>query len=118
MPGYVYLLHFDRRMERGRRPWHYVGSTDDLSRRIERHRQGLGPREGGARFTQVMWEQGIGFDVAKVWTFEDVKTAREFERRLKRQRHHPRHCPHCQAARAPQLEQDDRLTQLRESEAA
>lgn len=99
MPGYVYLLHFDQRMERGRRPQHYVGSTDDLSRRIERHRQGLGPREGGARLTQVMQEQGIGFDIAHVWVFEDIKSAREFERRLKRQRHHARHCPHCRQAR-------------------
>lgn len=95
MPAYVYLLCFERPLPSGNRPRHYVGSTGDLGERLRRHRKGYGPREGGARLTQVMREQGIAFGVARVWALETLDAARELERQLKRQRHHARHCPHC-----------------------
>lgn len=84
----VYLLHLDRPLAHAR---HYVGFAQNVEARVAHHRAGT-----GARFTQVLCELGIGFEVARVWPEGD----KSFERRLKRQKHSARFCPHCSGASA------------------
>ncbi len=80
----VYLLHFDRPYKHAR---HYMGFVEDnLEQRVERHRKGQ-----GARLTQVLAENNIGFTVARTWDGD-----RNFERKLKNQKNAPRLCPICQ----------------------
>ena len=81
----VYLLHFHERINPIHPAQHYLGSTNDLDRRIWEHRQGL-----GARLCQVAKERGIGFIVAEVWF-----GGRRLERQLKRQKNSPKFCPIC-----------------------
>lgn len=79
----VYILHLDRPLKHAR---HYIGFAVDLERRIAHHRAGT-----GARFTQVLHEQGIGFTVARTWDGAD----KNFERRLKNCKHAADYCPLC-----------------------
>ena len=53
--GVIYMLHFDRPYRHAR---HYVGWTDDLLHRLDRHAKGH-----GARLVAVIWQAGIGFTV-------------------------------------------------------
>lgn len=90
--GVVYLLHFDRPLgdldnPRGQAR-HYLGYTDDLDARLERHRSG-----NGARLMEVVAERGIGWRLVRTWDGD-----RELERRLKNQHNSPRLCPLCQGA--------------------
>ena len=78
-----YLIHFDQPYKHAR---HYLGSTRDLERRLERHRDG-----SGARLLQVLNQQGIGYTVARTW---EGGRAKEIE--LKAQKNAPRLCPICQ----------------------
>lgn len=80
--GTVYLIHFDRPLAHAR---HYLGYTDNLIERLERHRQG-----NGARLMQVIKELGISWRLARTWDGE-----RALERRLKNQKNGPRLCPIC-----------------------
>ena len=79
----VYLLHFERRLHHA---GHYLGSTDDLTRRLAEHRAGR-----GARLIEVITEAGIDFVLARTWQGD-----RNLERRLKRRKEAPRLCPLCQ----------------------
>lgn len=81
----VYILHFDTPLKHAK---HYVGYASQVVLRIEHHRNGT-----GARLTQVIREQGIGFQVAKVFT--GTKYDRVFERKLKRTKNISRYCPIC-----------------------
>lgn len=83
---YVYILHFDRRINPNHPCQHYIGCTIDLDNRIRQHRSG-----SGSRLCQVAKERGIGFRLAEV-----LKGDRKLERLLKRQRNAPRYCPLCQ----------------------
>jgi predicted GIY-YIG superfamily endonuclease len=78
----VYLLHFDRKLHHA---GHYLGSADDLDRRLAQHRAGR-----GARLIEVITEAGIGFRLARTWEGD-----RTLERRLKRRKEAPRLCPFC-----------------------
>jgi len=78
----VYLLHFDTPYKHAR---HYLGSSDDVAERIERHRQGR-----GARLMEVIAQAGIGFQLARTWD-----GGRTEERKLKNQKNSPRLCPIC-----------------------
>lgn len=84
----VYLLHLDPPYRHAR---HYVGWTgyDDLTERLNRHREGR-----GARLLQAHIAAGGDWTVALVCRFADWKKARAFERRLKR-RAATRHCRFC-----------------------
>ena len=84
----VYLLHFDRPLKHAR---HYLGFATQVKRRVAHHRAGT-----GARLTQVLREQGIGFTVVRVWAGGD----RALERRLKNRKNSSRLCPVCRAMRA------------------
>jgi hypothetical protein len=89
--GVIYLIHFDRPIGDLRNPRgfasHYTGWTLDLPSRLVLHAQGR-----GARLMQVVGEQGIGWQLARIWT-----GTRTRERSLK-QRGATRRCPVCQLA--------------------
>ncbi len=89
----VYLLHLNQPLSRGisstgttLEAGHYIGYTDDLVRRIMEHAEGR-----GARFTQVCYERGIDFALARTWD----GAGRYVERRLKKYKKSPRLCPIC-----------------------
>lgn len=70
--GVVYLLHFDRPISDKHTCQHYIGWTSYLPARAMAHLQGR-----GARLTQVAYERGISFVIARVWP-----GTRDFERKL------------------------------------
>jgi predicted GIY-YIG superfamily endonuclease len=78
----IYLIHFATAYKQAR---HYLGSTDDLAERIERHRAG-----NGARLMEVITTAGIQWEVVRTW-----KGSRKDERKLKNQHNTPRLCPVC-----------------------
>lgn len=80
----VYLLHFDQPYKQAR---HYIGWSQNIDLRLAKHLMGT-----GARLMQVLYEQKIGFQVAKIWKDEN----RTFERSLKNKKNTPRICPICQ----------------------
>lgn len=86
----VYLLHFERPISDRHTCQHYIGSADDLRKRLEQHRAGT-----GARLCQVAKERGIGFVLARVWM-----GGRELERRLKHRKEAPKLCPICNGTKA------------------
>lgn len=81
----VYILHFDTPLAHAR---HYVGWANDVERRLQHHRAGT-----GARFTQVLNERGIGFQLACIYPEAD----KTFERHLKRTHNTAKYCPLCHA---------------------
>lgn len=83
--GYVYILHFNTKY---RHAAHYVGfANSDVDKRIERHRNG----GSGAKLMDAISENGIGFQVARIWENAD----RWFERRIKRRKNTKNLCPVC-----------------------
>jgi len=78
----IYLLHFAKPFKHAK---HYMGFTEDLDARIERHRAG-----DGARLLRVVTDAGIGFEVARTWPGD-----RTLERRLKKRKDDPNLCPVC-----------------------
>lgn len=92
--GTVYLIHFDRPLgdldnPRGQ-AHHYLGYTQDLDARLERHRSG-----NGARLMEVVSEAGIGWKLVRTW-----RGGRELERKLKDSHNSPRLCPICRGEKA------------------
>lgn len=89
--GVIYLIHFDRPIGDPHNPRgfasHYTGWTLDLPARLVDHAQGR-----GARLLQVVGEQQIGWQLARIWT-----GTRTRERSLK-QRGATRRCPVCRLA--------------------
>lgn len=83
----VYLLHFERRISKRHTCQHYMGSTDDLEKRLALHRRGL-----GSNLTRVAKQRGIGFELARTWAGD-----RKMERKLKNRHGGPRLCPICKA---------------------
>jgi len=81
----VYLLHFDQPLHHAR---HYVGFTENLEKRLETHRKGI-----GSKLVKAIVENGNDFVVARTWADGD----RTFERHIKNQKNGPRFCPICQA---------------------
>lgn len=69
--GTIYLIHFERRYKHAA---HYMGWTEDLDARIERHRRGA-----GARLMEVVTRAGIGWSVVRTWQ----NVTRHEERRMK-----------------------------------
>jgi hypothetical protein len=88
--GVIYLLHFDQPIGDLTNPRgfasHYTGWTLDLPARLVDHAAGR-----GARLMQVVGEQGIGWQLARIWTGTRAK-----ERSLKRSGGAARRCPVCQ----------------------
>jgi hypothetical protein len=83
----TYLLHLDRPLGGPVHfARHYVGHTQNLNRRLETHRAGL-----GARILAAANERGR---VVRTWP-----GGRDVERQIKRQRNAPRMCPACVPSR-------------------
>lgn len=79
----VYLLCFSRPGPGGAR--HYIGFSDDVDARVERHIQGR-----GAKLTRAMSRLGIGLEVVRTWDGD-----RALEKRLKSRHQAARLCPRC-----------------------
>jgi hypothetical protein len=92
--GLVYLAHFDRPIGDVTNPrgfaLHYTGWTLNLPIRLGEHAAGR-----GARLMQVVTEQGISWQVTRLWIGN-----RGRERSLKRQGGAARRCPRCRLAAA------------------
>jgi hypothetical protein len=89
----VYLIHFERPLGDLANPrgqaWHYLGYTEDLAERLERHREG-----NGSAIMAAVAEAGIPWRVVRLW-----EGGRDLERRLKAQHNTPRLCPICRIGR-------------------
>jgi putative endonuclease len=86
----TYLVHLDRPLGGPVHfAQHYLGTTQNLDRRLETHRAGL-----GARILAAANERGIAYDVVRTWD-----GGREVERRLKARHAAPRMCPTCVPSR-------------------
>lgn len=85
----VYLLHFDPPYRHAR---HYIGYTQQLESRLERHEMGR-----GSPLVQAALAAGCTVTVARTWGAEGVEDVhdRSFERKLKRQKNAARLCPMC-----------------------
>jgi predicted GIY-YIG superfamily endonuclease len=81
----VYLLHLEQPLSKDHTAQHYIGWTDNLTRRLNKHYEG-----NGARFMEVAKERGISWMLVKIWT-----GTRKRERQLKNQKNSPRLCPVC-----------------------
>jgi hypothetical protein len=92
--GLVYQVHFDRPIGDTSNPRsfasHYTGWTLNLPVRLGEHAAGR-----GARLMQVVAEQGIAWQVTRLWV-----GTRARERSLKRQGGAARRCPLCRLAAA------------------
>ncbi len=82
----VYLLHFQRRYKHA---GHYLGSCNDLTRRLTQHGKGQ-----GARLLDVITRAGISWRLARTWP-----GGKQRERQLKKQGGASRSCPICKEAR-------------------
>ena len=80
--GVIYMLHFDQPYRHAR---HYVGWTEDLLDRLERHATGH-----GARLVAVIWDAGIGFTAVRI-----CEGTRTTERAIKNAGGAVRYCPAC-----------------------
>lgn len=105
---YCYLLCADQPIGNPTTPHglarHYIGSTDNLDRRIKQQRQAK-PRlrkdgkprkrgQAGARLVAAWNSAGIAWRVARVW-----KGGRELERALKARKKAAQLCPYCNGTR-------------------
>lgn len=91
----VYILHLDAPLHHAK---HYVGfvvNGHTLKHRIAHHANGT----AGCRFTQVLHDLGIGFQLARV--FKCPKFDRSFERKLKKTKNVNYYCPICAGVERP-----------------
>lgn len=79
----LYLIHFAAKYEHAQ---HYLGLSNDISRRMEEHRSGQ-----GNSLMKAVTRAGIPWDVVRTWKNAD----RILERRLKNQKNAWRLCPIC-----------------------
>jgi len=79
----VYLIHFNSKYKHA---LHYIGYTNNLTERIQKHKIGK-----GARLLQVINDHGITWEVVRIW--KDAN--RKFELNLKKQKNAKRFCPIC-----------------------
>lgn len=96
---YVYLIHFAQPISERHTCQHYLGSAEDVDKRLHEHLQGK-----GARLTQVALERGIDFQVVRVWKAEPGQ-GRQLERKLKQRKAGPQLCPICATERRRQRNQ-------------
>ncbi len=85
----IYLLHFQQRYHHAA---HYMGYTEDLERRLQEHRSGI-----GSRLLAVIARAGIAWELAQTWPGD-----RRTERRFKMQKNSPRLCPICRQLKQAQ----------------
>jgi len=80
--GIIYMLHFHQPYQHAK---HYVGWTEDLLHRLDRHANGT-----GARLVEVIWDAGIGFTLVRI-----CEGTRSTERLIKNAGGAVRYCPAC-----------------------
>ena len=78
----VYLIHFDKPLHHAR---HYLGFSEDLLGRIQKHRNGQ-----SAEFMRAIAKEQISWHVSRIWDGD-----RTFERMLKDQHNASHLCPTC-----------------------
>src|SRR6266850_7221737 len=78
----VYLLHFTQRYKHA---GHYLGSSTNLTKRLQAHANGQ-----GARLLAVVHAAGITWTLARTW-----EGGKQHERKIKRQGGASRRCPIC-----------------------
>jgi predicted GIY-YIG superfamily endonuclease len=81
----VYLIHFDKPYKHAQ---HYIGFTDNLDARLDRHHG-----KHGSKLLKAVEAAGISFKVVRTWDGD-----RAFERKLKNRKNASRYCPICRAA--------------------
>jgi len=81
----IYLLHFSAPYFHAR---HYLGSTDDLLRRLNQHR--LGTQSNGSPLIEAAREDGIRVTLVRVWDGDW-----QLEYQLKAWHNGGRFCPLC-----------------------
>jgi predicted GIY-YIG superfamily endonuclease len=86
--GIVYLLHFNHLI--GGRARHYIGWTNNLPRRLKRHRMKR-KKSNRTAITRAAAKAGNDFNVARTWHATPA-----FEKYLKQQKNAKRYCPLCQ----------------------
>lgn len=86
----MYLLHFEQTIEHA---GHYLGSTENLKRRMTEHANGT-----AARLTQVLCERGIHWRLAALWQCR--LNCREVEALTKRTKNGHSYCPICHGENA------------------
>lgn len=101
----VYLLAImssDGQHVRYHHAHHYLGWAENIQARLFAHLTGR-----GARFTQVLIEQGYELRLVRTWP-----GGRDVERRLKNEHNGPRLCPFCRYDLAPQHQQPAAATEV------
>lgn len=84
----VYVLHFDTPYKHAK---HYTGIAIDVEARVKEHKNGT-----GARLTQVLKENNIGFTYSIIKEFNTFSEAHQYEKYLKIKIKKPkRFCPIC-----------------------
>lgn len=79
----VYLIHFETPYKHAK---HYLGFATDIYRRLNKHKSGT-----GARLMQVIQQEGIEWQLARVWK----DATRNDERKMKNAGGGARYCPIC-----------------------
>jgi len=78
----VYLIHLNTPLKHAK---HYLGFSEDLPKRLQRHRTGQ-----GAAFMKAISKEGISWHVSRIWDGNY-----ELEQMLKRQHNASHLCPTC-----------------------
>jgi len=99
--GFVYLIHFNEPFKHAK---HYVGWTTDVESRILCHKEGR-----GARLMQVLNENGIDWQLVRVWE----GASRGFERKIKNMKKTSLYCPICNPNVKDKLYEVERFCSLR-----
>jgi hypothetical protein len=81
--GTVYLICFDRPFHHAR---HYLGYTENIIGRLERHQSGH-----GSKLLRAVNEAGIKYGIVRIWEGVD----RHFERKLHKRGGNKKLCPIC-----------------------
>lgn len=89
----VYLLHFDRPLEGGQKPQHYLGFTDKTAE--ERLADHLAGRNRPARIVVAAVEAGRQVRLARVWPDGTPQQESSLKKKKKGFRHL---CPECEGA--------------------
>jgi predicted GIY-YIG superfamily endonuclease len=81
--GTIYLIHFESPLAHAK---HYLGWTNNLEKRLIRHKNG-----NGSALMRAVKKAGIDWTLVRVWEGKD----RFFERALKNRKNTPKLCPIC-----------------------